>query len=143
MGMYSTDEDLKKQANIEIQRHIDDEFLQEIEVIEIANMYDTVILVEVEQSDGYSETILVDNEGTICERLIFNLDDYAEAKEQIATWGLESYFNESQMEEILKFADEYEMTLEEFKEELLDEYFMDLYDKNKWKLEPKLETYYK
>lgn len=143
LGTYAKDEELKKQATEEIQGYIDEEFLQESEVIEIATANDTCILVEVQQSDGYCETILVDNKGTICERLIFNLDNYEEARNQIARSGLTSYFNEAQMKRIHEFAEEYEMSLEEFQEELLDEFFMDEYDREKWLFEPKIDSYYK
>lgn len=143
IAVYSADKKLEEKAKNEIQALIDDEFLQEQEVIDISIKYDSVIIVEVEQDDGYCETIVSDNKGKIKERLVFNLDLYIEPKRKIEEVGLEEYFNKSQMKRIVSFAKEYEMTLEEFQQELLDEFFFDEYDKKKQGLAPKAVKFYK
>ena len=143
INTYSVDKENEKKAIKEIDECIDQNYLEEDEVIEMCRSNDTVVLIEVEQDDGYSETILVDNTGFMRERVIFSLDTIAEAKVNIINNGIDNYFDGITLVEIQDYIEEFNYTMKEVYNEKLDQFLLIEYENNKDELSNKLGEYYK
>lgn len=142
LGIYSDKAISIKHAMKEINVHIEDNFLQEEEVISISKDHNVVVLVEVEQDDGYSETILVDNQGKVRKRLIFSLDLVDDVRRNIQENGLDETLTKTQLKRIESFCKEYDVDPSDFVSELLSEFLLDEYENNKQQLSTKLEKYF-
>ena len=95
-------EEIEK-ANDELNVFIDDNYLEESDVIEVARNNNVCIVVEVEQDDGYSETIVVDNKGEVQERIYMSVDYMDEVRNKISEVGYLQYFDEKQLNHVKQF----------------------------------------
>jgi len=134
-------EEIEK-ANDELNVFIDDNYLDESDVIEVARNNNVCIVVEVEQDDGYSETIVVDNKGEVQERIYMSVDYMDEVRNKISEVGYLQYFDEKQLNHVKQFCEEDELTIEEFFESSLDGFLLDEYEYKKNSLGYRIKEYY-
>ncbi len=143
LGVYtpsSSDvEVIKKQA----EELLESSFLERDDIIELAKTTNSVLLVEEEADDGDMEFLVVNNKGHIKMHEVFSLDKSYEARDEVEKVGAENYFTKTMLKDIDKLAAEYEMSREEFIEDYLSTYYMDLYETKKEKYLNKLKEYFK
>ncbi len=142
VAVFSDSDKNTLEAKEKLETLIDGGYVEEEEIIEIAIKTNSVILMEVEQDDGYSETVLVNNKGKIKGRAIFSLEKVNEVRAEIKEVTCEKYFSKTAKKIILAHSEEHGISYRDFIEEYLDEYLLDEYEKSKVKWEEQIAKYF-
>lgn len=142
IAVYSDSDKQIQETEEKLEALIDEGYVEEKEVVEIATKNNAVIMIEVEQDDGLSETILVNNKGTLKERAIFSLERVEEVRAKIKEVTCEKYFTKTAKKVVLEHSEAHGISYQEFIEEYLDEYLLDEYEKSKVKWAQKIEKYF-
>lgn len=143
LNTYSKSKDKEQEAITELQFFIDKNYLEESDVIFISKTYETVIFIEVEQDDGHSEAILVDNLGIVCERIIYSDETIEEAKSKVKQVGMEKYFDSHTLQLIEEYIQEYNYTHEEIQMNKIEQFLLVQYENTKEELSERISIYYK
>ncbi len=143
LGVYS-----KKQSDLEeITKKgtalMETGYVEDNDVFEFAKEMNAVVIVEVEQEDGYFEFIVVNNKGDLKHREIFSFDKVFKEKDEIKKQGIDHYFTKKDLKMIDQHCLENNSTRDEFIEDNLGEFFLELYEKAKSKYTEKISKYYK
>ena len=143
LKIYSENDKLKKEALAAMQEHIDSSYFEIPEVQEICKNLDVVIFYEESQDDGNSETILINNKGKLISAEKCSLDNIIKTREQIENNEITQVFNKSEMKLIEKNLKIFNISMEEFIEENIDEFLYDLYENKKSLVIEHISNYYK
>ncbi len=143
LGVYSPDASVIDTTKKLAEELLETGYVEDDDVIELAKKTNSVLLVEVEQDDGYMEFIVVSNEGKIKKREIFTPDNTPIVYAEIMKVGVEEYFTKKALKEVDYNAEEYEMSRDQFLEEYLDSYLMEEYEKKKYKYVDNIKKYYR
>lgn len=143
LGVYNPNTDELHKTKLLAETLLETGYVEDDDVVELAKKTDSVLLVEVEQDDGYMEFITVTNKGKIKSRVIFDPNKTIVEREKVLEVGFEDYFSKKAQKMINKLVTEYEMTIDEFIHDALDSYFMDLYEMKKEKMIDTIHKNYK
>ena len=143
LGVYSPDPSVLAKVKKLAEELMESSYIEASDVIELAKNNNSVLLVEEELEDGDMEFIIVNNRGRVCNKVIFSMDETYNARSKIEDVGAEEYFTKTMLKDIDKLAKEYEMSREEFIEDYLSTYYMDLYENKKNKYLDNLKDYFK
>lgn len=117
-------------------------YLENSDLIELAIETNSVLFVEEEQEDGDMRFVVINNKGKVKAEEEFCMDESYKARDEIENSSPEEYFTSKVLKDIDKLAEEYEMSREEFIEDYLSTYYMDIYENKKQIVKEKLEGYY-
>ena len=132
-----------QKALILMQEHIDSTYFEIPEIQEVCKNLDVVIFYEESQDDGNSETILINNKGKLISAEKCSLDNIIRTREQIENNEITQVFNKSEIKLIEKSLKAFDISMEEFIEENIDEFLYDLYENKKNLVIEHISNYYK
>ena len=143
LGVYSPHPSDLEMAKKRAEDILGSSFLERSDLIELAKAANSVLLVEEEADDGDMEFMVVNNKGRVILHEVFSIDKSYEARDEVERVGAEVYFTKTMLKEIDNLAEEYELSRDEFIEDYLSAYYMDIYENKKRKYLENLKDYYK
>lgn len=143
LGVYSKRDENIERATKQCTDIIEAGYVEDADVFQIAKETNSVLIVEVEQEDGYYEFIVVNNKGELKHREIFSFDNVYKEREEILKQGIPHYFTKKDLKMIDEHSKEHGISREKFIEEYLGEFFLELYEQAKTKYTEKMMKYYK
>ncbi len=143
LKIYGEDDKLKEEALVEMQEHIDSNYFEIPEIQELCKKFDVVIFYEESSDDGNSEITLINNKGRLISSNKCSLDNIIHTREEIQEKDLTEVFNKKEMKLIEKNLKEFNISIEEFIEENIDEFLYDLYENRKTSVIKNISKYYK
>ncbi len=132
-----------KKATLAMQEHIDSTYFEVPEIQELCKQLDVVIFYEESQDDGNSEAVLINNKGKLASLDKCSLDNIIKTREDAKNKDIAEVFNKTEIKLINKNLKEFDISLEEFIEENIDEFLYDLYENKKTHIRSNISKYYK
>ncbi len=132
-----------KKATLAMQVHIDSTYFEVPEIQELCKQLDVVIFYEESQDDGNSEAVLINNKGKLASLDKCSLDNIIKTREEAKNKDIAEVFNKTEIKLINKNLKEFDISLEEFIEENIDEFLYDLYENKKTHIRSNISKYYK
>lgn len=143
LKIYGKNKKNTKKASILMQEHIDSNYYEIPEIQEICKELDVVIFYEESQDDGNSETVLINNKGKLVSLQKCTLDNIRQTRLKIEETDISEVFNKTEIKLINKNLKIFNITMEEFIEENIDEFLYDLYENKKNMVIENIEKYFK
>ena len=143
LKIYGEDNKNIQEALILMQEHIDSNYFEVPEIQEVCKKFNVVIFYEESQDDGNSETILINNKGRLISSNKCSLDNIVQTREIIQGKDITEVFNKSEVKLLEKNLKEFDISMEEFIEENIDEFLYDLYENKKTLVIDNISKYYK
>lgn len=108
----------------------------------MAKANDAVMLIEVEQDDGYVESILVNNLGKIKEKGHFSIALTGEIRSKINPENCHEFFTNDEMVVINNYVHSHGISCATFLNQYLDQYFYNIYEQKRDSWSQNIKTYY-
>ena len=142
LAVYSPDPKAIKKATELCNELIESGYLEDDDVMEVAEKTNSVISMEVEQDDGYMEFIIVNNKGELKYTEMFSLEILEKVREQIYAEGLAAALTKKDIKEINNHCEEHGISHREFLDEYLDELLVDKYEEKKDRALKRMKNYF-
>jgi|LGVE01.1.fsa_nt_gb hypothetical protein len=143
LKIYGKNDNNVQEASIEMQNHIDSNYFEVSEIKELCKRLDVVIFYEESQDDGNSECILVNNKGRLISAEKCSLDNIIETRKKVKSNKLSDIFTKAEVKLLEANLIEFELSMEEFIEDNIDEFLYDLYENKKNTVIENISKYYK
>lgn len=143
LKIYGKDNKNIQDALVLMQEHIDSNYFEVPEIQEVCKKLNVVIFYEESQDDGNSVTILINNKGKLISSNKCSLDNIIQTREIIQGKDITEVFSKSEVKLIKKNLKEFDISMEEFIEENIDEFLYDLYENKKTLVIDNISKYYK
>ncbi len=143
LKIYGKNASSLQEASIMMQNHIDSNFFEIPEIKELCNRLDVVIFYEESQDDGTSECILCNNKGRLVLTEKCSLDTITQTRESVKTDKLSEIFTKEEIKLLETTLIEFEISIEDFLENNIDEFLYDLYENKKTMIIENISKYYK
>lgn len=141
-SVFSSSKSKIKNSTNQLQALIDENCIKYNELKKIAKANDAVMLIEVEQDDGYLESILVNNIGKIKERGQFSIAMTGEMRSKINPENCHEYFTKDELEVINNYVETYGISCADFLNQYLDQYLYNIYEQKRDSWRQNIEQYY-
>ena len=141
-SVFSSSKSKIQKSTNQLKALMDKDRVKYNELKQIAKDNDAVILIEVEQDDGYVESILVNNIGKIIERGHFSIEMTGKIRSKINPLNCNEYFTKEQLAVINKYIVSHGISYEDFLNENLDEYLYYVYEQQRIKWGQNIKQYY-
>jgi|LGOV01.1.fsa_nt_gb hypothetical protein len=126
----------------QLQALIDQDCIKYKELKKIAKANDAVMLIEVEQDDGYVQSILVNNIGKIKERGQFSIEMTGEIRSKINPENCDEYFTKDELKVINNYVEAYSISCADFLNQYLDQYLYSIYEQKRDRWGQNIKKYY-
>lgn len=143
LKIYGKDKKNIQKASIIMQKHIDSNYFEVPEIQEVCKELSVVIFYEEIQDDGYSENILINNKGKLESLENCSTENITSIREKIKNNDINDVFSKTEVKMIYENLKNYNLTMEEFIEENIDEFLYDLYENKKTSIISNISKYYK
>ena len=143
LNIYGKNKKNIQEATTIMEKHIESNYFEVPEIQEVCKNLDVVIFYEEIQDDGNSFTILINNKGKLVLTKMCSLDNIKKTREEIEENDITQVFNKSEMKLINKNLKDFNISMEEFIEENIDEFLYDLYENKKTSINKNISKYYK
>ena len=143
LKIYGKNKKNIQKASVLMQEHIDSNYYEIPEIQEICKELDVVIFYEELQDDGNSETVLINNKGRLVSQHKCSLENIRQTRLKIEESEIDEVFNKKEIKLINKNLKDFNITMEEFVEDNIDEFLYDLYENKKSMVINNIEKYYK
>ncbi|QMS84701.1 hypothetical protein [Candidatus Xianfuyuplasma coldseepsis] len=143
IAVYGTTKKAINEARKDLDALVDEGFIEEQEVMEIATTYNVVILYEYAESNGFSEVLLINNKGEHIDGSTFSIEAVQELQEKLQKVLSFSSFSKADQEQILRHIERHNISKKEFIKEHLDEFLLDKFEDKKDALVAHIKKYYK
>ncbi len=141
-SVFSSSKSKIKNSTNQLQALIDEDKFKYNKLLKIAKANDAVVLIEVEQDDGYVESILVNNIGKIKERGKFSIKITGKIRSKITPENCDEYFTKDELKVINNYVRTYGISYTDFLNQYLDQYLYSIYEQKRDRWEQNIEQYY-
>ncbi|MDC0558949.1 hypothetical protein OAO42_00905 [Candidatus Izimaplasma bacterium] len=141
-SVFSLSESKIKDSTNQLQALLEEDSIKYKELKKIAKANDAVMLIEVEQDDGFIESIIVNNIGKIKERGRFSIKLTGEIRSKLNPENCDEYFTKDELEVINNYVDAYGISCADFLNQYLDQYLYNIYEQKRDRWGQNIEQYY-